>query len=180
MSNRETWEFTFAGSELLEAVKVQLSSLKISLVTIKKSLDEAKKTLQKQGFEFDGFNTNTTLVDRKLQEQYQTLKYDFVNQEKRQKELLRWAELLAKGTDYGEYQLLFQDYMFFFPDWAKTPIKKPVKAAAKPAEKSPKKEAAKPVTVKKATPPKKEGVADKPKTPAKLAEHTKVETAPTK
>lgn len=166
MSNRETWEFTFAGSELLEAVKVQLAALKISLTTMKKDLDECRKALQKQGLE----------GDRKLQDQHQSLKFDFTNQEKRQKDLLRWAKLLGKEADYGEYQLMFQDYVFFFPDWAEAPVKKTVKATAKPI----KKEASKPATVKKATPPKKEGVADKPKTPAKLAEHTKVETTPTK
>lgn len=132
MSNRESWEFTFAGAELLQAVKDQLTQLKVSLTAVKKSLAEAQKAVSKAGFSFEDGNAigkgDYTLINA-----VHALRGKLDSGERRKKDLHRWQTLLSKqDAGYTEFQLKFHDHAFFFPEHSEqAPVKKPAKPIVK-------------------------------------------------
>lgn len=165
MTNRESWEFTFAGAELLEAVKSQLSSLKVSLAKTKRDLADAQKAMNRSGFSFDAGGSSPK-GDYRLAAKVNELQYRLTTQEKRQDELHRWHKLLSKNdVEFTEYQLKFLDHAFFFPEHHEHVVKAAVKPTLKPKtvkEKALKKEAVKTAPV------------AKPKAPEKVVEVVKV------
>lgn len=134
MSNRESWEFTFTGAEMLQAVKDQLSQLKHSLTETRKELAEAQKAVQKAGFNFEDGNS-LGKGDYKLVTVVQTLRFKLESHERRQKDLHRWQVLMSKpDTEFTEYQIKFNDHMFFFPEQHEAIVKKPEPKAKAPAK----------------------------------------------